>query len=227
MALGTEELLRGIPLFMGLATDELSPLAARCRRRRFPANESLFHEGDVGQTLYLILSGFVRIERITPDGAIVLLARRGPGEHLGEMALLDDQPRSADAVTDTPCDLLMLDRRDLIGFIESHPSTAWTMVRSLSSRLREVSDRLLALETQDVLGRIAVCLLDLAERLPATASGSVRIDDLSDSRLAQRVGATRETVNRRLARLRQLGVVSRDGSALLLHNLDKLRSLAQ
>lgn len=106
-----EGMLRRIPLFSGLAESELAPLANRCRRRLFPPREALFHEGDDGQTLYLILSGFVNIQRQTAEGTIVHVARRGPGEHFGELSLFDDLPRSADAVTDTTCDLLMLDRR--------------------------------------------------------------------------------------------------------------------
>ena len=101
MSNGIEGMLRRIPLFSALTDEELGPLAARCRRRLFPTRERLFHEGDVGQTLYLIVAGHVTIERVTTEGVVVHLARRGPGEHFGEMALLDDLPRSADAITDT------------------------------------------------------------------------------------------------------------------------------
>ncbi|WP_395145482.1 Crp/Fnr family transcriptional regulator [Armatimonas sp.] len=220
-----EGMLRRIPLFSGLADTELAPLALRCRRRLFPPREALFHEGDAGQTLYLILSGHVNIQRETPDGSIVHVARRGPGDHFGELSLFDDLPRSADALTDTACDLLMLDRRELLFFLETHPQVSWAIIRTLSSRLREASDRMVSSETRDVLARLAACLLESAEAGTPDTRGHIRLDGLSDGRLAQRIGATRETVNRRLSRLKQMGVLRRDGTTLIVQNTERLRTL--
>jgi CRP/FNR family transcriptional regulator, cyclic AMP receptor protein len=221
-----EGMLRRIPLFSGLADAELSPLASRCRRRLFPPREALFHEGDAGQTLYMILTGYVNIQRQTPEGTIVHVARRGQGEHFGELSLFDDLPRSADAVTDTACDLLMLDRRELMFFLETHPQVSWEIIRTLSARLREASDRMVSSETRDVLARLASCLVESAELGQADADGTIRIEGLSDGRLAQRIGATRETVNRRLARLKLMGILRRDGMALVVLNTDRLRQLS-
>ena len=220
-----EGMLRRIPLFSGLADTELAPLALRCRRRLFPSREALFHEGDAGQTLYLILSGHVNIQRETPDGSIVHVARRGPGDHFGELSLFDDLPRSADALTDTACDLLMLDRRELLFFLETHPQVSWAIIRTLSSRLREASDRMVSSETRDVLARLAACLLESAEAGTPDTRGHIRLDGLSDGRLAQRIGATRETVNRRLSRLKQMGILRRDGTTLIVQNTERLRTL--
>ena len=152
-----EGMLRRIPLFSGLTDAELVPLATRCRRRLFPPREALFHEGDAGQTLYLILSGYINIQRVVPEGTVVFVARRGPGDHFGELSLFDDLPRSADAVTETACDLLMLDRRELMFFLETHPQVSWEIIRTLSARLREAADRMVSSETRDVLARVAAC----------------------------------------------------------------------
>ena len=217
------EALRRLPLFAALTPTELAPLATRCRRRTFPPREALFHEGDIGQTLYLILSGYVVIQRITPEGAMVHIARRGPGEHFGELALLDDQPRSADAVTETTCDLLMLDRRDLLTFLEAHPSASWAILRNLAARLREASDRLLQQESRSVLERLAAALWSEIDALPKIEAGVVRLTGVSDSDLAHRIGATRETVNRRLAQLRQQGILRREGSTLVILKPERLR----
>ena len=220
-----EGMLRRIPLFSELLETELVPLAARCRRRLFPPREALFHEGDAGQTLYLILTGHVNIQRETPEGTIVHVARRGPGEHFGELSLFDDMPRSADAITDTACDLLMLDRRELLFFLETHPQVSWEIIRTLSLRLREASDRMVSSETRDVLSRLASYLLESAEASVPDHNGHVRLVGLSDARLAQRIGATRETVNRRLARLKQMGIVGREGMALVILSPERLRHL--
>jgi CRP/FNR family transcriptional regulator, cyclic AMP receptor protein len=220
-----EGMLRRIPLFSGLADTELAPLSLRCRRRLFPPQEALFHEGDAGQTLYLILSGYVSIQRVVLEGTVVHVARRGPGEHFGELSLFDDLPRSADAITDTACDLLMLDRRELLFFLETHPQVSWEIIRALSSRLREASDRMVSSETRDALARLALCLLESARNTPPDTRGHLRLENLSDSRLAQRIGTTRETVNRRLARLKQMGILRREGTTLLVLQPERLKTL--
>ncbi len=220
-----EGMLRRIPLFSGLTDAELVPLATRCRRRLFPPREALFHEGDAGQTLYLILSGYVTIQRVVPGGTVVFVARRGPGDHFGELSLFDDLPRSADAVTETACDLLMLDRRELMFFLETHPQVSWEIIRTLSSRLREAADRMVSSETRDVLARVAACLLESAQAGTPDARGHITIEGLSDGRLAQRIGATRETVNRRLSRLKQMGILRRENVTLIIQDMDRLRTL--
>lgn len=222
-----EGMLRRIPLFSALTDSELAPLAARCRRRVYPPRERLFREGDFGQTLYLIAAGYVTIERLSAEGTVVHLARRGPGEHFGELALFDDLPRSADAVTETTCDLLLLDRRDLMLFLELHPQASWEILRSLAARLREAADQRLTSETRDALGRLATCLLESAETAVPDARGQLTLEGLSDSRLAERIGTTRETVNRRLAHLKQLGIVRRDSGALVIVSRERLRALAE
>ena len=220
-----EGMLRRIPLFSGLTDAELVPLATRCRRRLFPPREALFHEGDAGQTLYLILSGYVNIQRVVPEGTVVFVARRGPGDHFGELSLFDDLPRSADAVTETACDLLMLDRRELMFFLETHPQVSWEIIRTLSSRLREAADRMVSSETRDVLARVAACLLESAQTGTTDARGHITIEGLSDGRLALRIGATRETVNRRLSRLKQMGILRRENVTLIIQDIERLRAL--
>src|SRR5688572_4537009 len=111
---GLWQALARVPIFAGLDEEHLRLLTATARRRTLKADEALFYEGDPGQTLYLVLSGEVKIQRFTPSGKVVVIALRGPGEHVGEMALLDGEPRSADAVTSAPTELLMLDRAEFI-----------------------------------------------------------------------------------------------------------------
>src|SRR5947207_15257253 len=92
-------LLRQVPLFAGLDDESLEMLSLRCRRRSFGPREALFRKGDAGQTLYVIVSGRVRIETLTPSGQVVQIAERVSGEAFGELALFDGKPRMADAVT--------------------------------------------------------------------------------------------------------------------------------
>jgi len=217
--------LRRVPLFERLGDDEAEALAERCRRRRHHKGEALFREGDQGWTLHIVVSGHVNIERAVEDGTIVHIARRGPGEAIGEMALLDDLPRSADAVADTDCETLALDRADLLAHLRDHPDAAWAIIRGLSRRLREATDRILGDGTRDVLGRVAAVLLEEAAKAPRDAHGCPCIAGLSDGRIAQRIGASRETVNRRMAALRKGGVVRKSGAITIVLDTDRLQDL--
>ena len=110
--------LRKVPLFSGLDEASLLTLAQHSRRRRFPAGETLFHEGDPGFTLYVIISGRVKVKTVGSAGEIIQIAQRGVGEHFGELSLFDGKPRMADVVTIEPCDLLMLDHSDFVRCVE-------------------------------------------------------------------------------------------------------------
>jgi len=217
--------LRRVSLFESLGNEELELLAARCRRRRFRAGEALFREGDPGWTLHLLVTGHVNIERAVDDGSVVHIARRGPGEAIGEMALLDALPRSADAVADEDCETLALERGELLSHLKDHPDAAWAIIRGLSQRLREATDRILGDGTRDVLGKVAAVLLDEARTAPRDALGCPALSGLSDSRIAQRIGASRETVNRRMAALRKSGMVRRAHGRTVLLDTERLLEL--
>lgn len=219
------DLLRKSPLFAEVAGEDLQRLAQHCRRRTYPANTALFHQDDPGQTMYLILSGRVVIERVHgATGEAVHIADRGPGEHFGEMALIDSRPRSADAVTRSECDLLMLDRADFLACLEQSTALALAIIRSLAERLRHTNDSLVALRTQDVLGRLALFLLE-ESRSNGENSDTRRIEARwTQQQIADRIGTTKESVNRALARLRRTGVVQQtDDGRLIIADPSKLR----
>lgn len=221
--------LRRVPLFAGLDEAALSVLAARCRRRRFPAKEALFHEGDPGQTLYIVLSGRIAIERVSAAGETIHLAGRGPGDTVGELSLLDGKPRSGDAVTETACDLLMLDRSEFLRSVESAPRIGLNVITCLSARLREASDERAGDRSRDVMGRLCAFLLSKEMSADCGSGGAGRPDPpLSQRQIAERIGATRESVNRTMKRLKDTGVVSRseDGRIVVL-NASKLRRLCR
>ena len=106
-------LLKNVPLFHALDDALIEPLSRRARRRKFAAHEALFHEGDPGHTMYIVLEGRVRICKTTASGQTVHIAFLDPGDYFGEMALIDGSPRMADAATVSASDLLMLDREEL------------------------------------------------------------------------------------------------------------------
>lgn len=203
--------LRRTLLFADLDEDSLQALAQRCRRRSYPAGTALFHQDDPGQTMYLILTGRVVIERVhAATGEAIHITERGPGDHFGEMSLLDGAPRSADAVTRTECDLLMLDRAEFLACLDQSSTLALAIIKSLAERLRTTNDALVALRTQDVLGRLALFLLEEA-RIDADARGPKRIEARwTQQQIADRIGTTKESVNRALSRLKRSNVVQQD-----------------
>jgi CRP/FNR family transcriptional regulator, cyclic AMP receptor protein len=225
----TAALLKQVRIFEALDEHALSALSARTRRRRFAAGHTLFHEGDPGQTLYVIVSGRVHIQRATSTGEILHLAYRGPGEPFGELALIDGKPRMADAITAEPSDVLVLDRAEFIRCVEEMPRIALAVMGCLADRLREAADHFELYQSQDVLGRVSAAILELLtlHGVPE-ASGAVRIQvRVTQQDIADQTGATRESVNRALARLKQVEILQIQGRQLVVTDVAKLRRYCQ
>jgi CRP/FNR family cyclic AMP-dependent transcriptional regulator len=220
----TIELLRRVPLFEGLEEESIRALAEHSRRRKFRGGEALFHEGDPGQTLYLIAGGHVNIQTSASDGQTVHVAYRGPGEHFGEMALIDGKPRMADAVTAESCDLIMLDRIEFIACLERSPKIALSVMASLAERLRQAAQSLRGRQGLDVNGRLSAMLLQLVRENSSPVPGGRRIETkMTQQEMADRIGATRETVNRALSSLCEVRAIRMAGRQIIVLDQDRLR----
>lgn len=209
------EILKNVPLFAGLPADALAALAAQLRRRSLPGGTPVVYKGDPSGALYLIESGRVKVHQATAGGSEVILNILGPGDFFGEMSLLDGQPRSADISTLEPSALLLLEGNALRGLLTDQPAAAWTLLQILSRRVRDANTQAELMMTRDVPGRVAACLLRLAETqgtpLP---NGHVRVNvGLTQSDLAALIGATRERVSRALTAFRQSGAIQWDKAA--------------
>jgi CRP/FNR family cyclic AMP-dependent transcriptional regulator len=139
VGLSETDVLAKVPLFAGLPGAELARLGSLLRVRHYARGETIFLEGDEGTALCLIAEGRVRIQRTGADGREVVLNVYGPGEIFGELALLDGEPRSADAIAQDASRVFWLQRRDFVAFLDSHPRAAMTMLASLSRRLRHTT----------------------------------------------------------------------------------------
>ena len=133
-------LLRQVPFFATLSEADMERLARPLRRRTFRANDTLFFTGDPGHTLYIIVSGSVKICRNSPDGDRIVIALLGAGTVFGEMSLLDGQPRSADAVVAEPTETLMLNREDFQAVLRENVGVALELLAVLADRLRRTND---------------------------------------------------------------------------------------
>ncbi|MDX1933979.1 MAG: Crp/Fnr family transcriptional regulator [Capsulimonadales bacterium] len=221
--------LRKVELFAGLSEETIRILAKQCRRRKFPARTALFHQDDPGQTLYIIVSGYVNIQRETPEG-VIHIAERVAGQHIGEFALLDGNPRSDDAVVGTQtCEVIMLDREPFLKAMEEYPIIAQNVIVSLVTRLRETSRRAEAQQSLDVTGRLASFLLDKARTMGEEATGgTVRLPlRMTHKEIGGSINATRETVTRCLTRLERMGAIVREDQDIVLRDTKRLRRLCK
>ena len=220
--------LRRVPIFAGLEDDTLARLAQNCRRRHTEASEeSLFLEGDDPGSLYVIVKGTVHIRTLTTTGKPVHIAERGPGDHIGELALLDGAPRMADAVTASPCDLLILSRDAFVRCVDTSPQIAHSIMRSLAARLREAARHQASQEEQDVTGRIARLLLDKIDHAAATGGDFPLKARQTHQQMADQIGAARESVSRALADLRRLNILRMEGHRIIVIDLKKLQRQAE
>lgn len=170
MPLSPLDVLRKVPLFSGLPEDELRAFAAALREKNVERGGLVLIQGDRGDALYLVAEGQVKVVLAGEDGREVILSVLGPGSVFGEMALLDDEPRSAHVVAMDRSSLLILRREDFQARLRSSPEVAIGLLRELSRRLRHADDTIGSLALRDVNGRIAHLLLELAAEEGGTAS---------------------------------------------------------
>lgn len=213
------------PLFARLSPAELEKVGALFRRRRYRASEPVFREGDPGTALYIVDTGEVKILLGGPDGKEVTLSLLGPSEFFGELALLDGEPRSADAIATVPTELLVLPREDFMRFLFEVPAVAVNMLAALSRRFRRTDRLVHDAAFSDVRTRVTRVLVELADTRGKPVDGGVAIGPrLTQADLATMVGVTRESINKCLRAYTAQGLLRHERGRLVLLNIDKLRS---
>ncbi len=172
--------------------------------------------------MLLILKGFVRVSLPGPKGKVVILADLGAGELLGEVALLDGKERSADATALTNCTVAVLERRDVVAFLDHQPHTCLKLLEFMCARLRKSDERMAEIAFFELPARLAKVLLDRSSALPG---GAAKLS-LSQSELAGMINASRENVNRCLRDWQRRGIVSVDERWISVLQRDTLSSMA-
>jgi len=217
------DVLRRVPLLASLGEEELAAFAPFLRERRYPRGSMILAQGDPGESLYLIAAGQVKVVLIHEDGREVILSVLGEGAFFGEMALLDQEPRSAHVVAMTDATLLQLRREDFQARLRAGPDVAIGLLRELSRRLRRADETIASLMLLDVNGRIANLFLELAGE-----EGGERITRrLTHATIGQMVGASRETVSRTMRSLVNRGILRVSRREILLLDREALRLAAQ
>ena len=222
------DVLRQAPLFSALDDEAATALSASMAETRLHRGDVLFHEGDSGDRLYIVLDGKVKLGRSAADGRENLLAVMGPGQMFGELSLFDPGPRSATVTAVTDATFASLSHEDLLRWLEGRPTVARSLLNQLAARLRKSNDVVADLVFSDVPGRVAKALLDLADRFGRSADDGVHVHhDLTQEELAQLVGASRETVNKALADFASRGWIRQEPRSVVIMDIDRLGKRAR
>jgi CRP-like cAMP-binding protein len=207
-------------LFQGLDPEERNQVVSRAHVRRFASGDMIFHMGSPGSSMMAVLTGQVRISISSPDGKELLLAILQPGEVFGEIALLDGKERSADARAVGACSLAVLERRDVLVFLERHPEAWARIVEVLCERFRENTQHAAEVSLLQLPARLAKVLLRM------DGGGTAGARPLSQRELGNLVGAARESVNKCLNDWQRRGVIRLDDNAIAIIDRPALEAMA-
>lgn len=213
--------IRQQPLFGGLSEAQIADLLSHARRRRVEKGEAIFFEGDRAGGLYLVLAGRVKVYKTSPRGREQILSLFGPGEPVGEVAMLSGEtfPASAEAVALS--ELLFVPRKAFLDLIAREPEVAMELLAALSTRLRSFTSLIEYLSLREVAERLAARLLAMGEQPDGTI-----VLDVPKVQLAASVGTVPETLSRALQQLSQAGVIESKGKTIRIRDRAALERMA-
>ena len=214
--------LKAVPFFSQLSEAELDSVRSLASEKHYPKNAVVLTEGEMGDSLYMIQSGKVKVFIGDENGREIILKILGPGAFFGEMSMIDKQPRSASVRTVEASSFLVLTHAAFERCIEQAPRIANLVMRCLAERVREADRKIGTLALMDVYGRVASTLLELS----VYSNGKLMVGEkLSQQDLANMVGASREMVNRILKDLSDRGFISIESKAITIINRELPPSL--
>jgi CRP-like cAMP-binding protein len=221
----TAELLSRVPVFAELGADDLGRVAQVAVPRSYDGQQVIFREGDDSDTCYIVRSGHARAIRQHSDGRMITLARFGPGDIFGELAMFDNERRSATVEALDDLTTVAIPGSAMRGLLERHPAIAVKLVIALGRRLRAANERLSSQSFQTVQSRVAAVLDQLVEQARAEGEGGHRdvLVTATQAELAQLAGSSRESASRFLAVLERAGVISQGRGRLTVHDPAALR----
>jgi CRP-like cAMP-binding protein len=222
--------LSTIPFFAGLERLALERVAAGMRARRFRRGEVIFHIGDPGDALFVIVQGEVKISLPSETGDEAILATLRSGDVFGELALLDGAPRSASATAISPTETVVLPRDRFRELIATEAGVRDALLASIAGELRRLTTHVEELHFLDITGRLAARLVRLSQEggKGTAADGSIRLpSNLTQGDLAAMVGCTRQSVNKLLGQFTDDGLIRLDREGIVITDLDGLLSTSR
>jgi CRP/FNR family transcriptional regulator len=218
------ELLAHVPVFSTLVPADLQRISELAVPREFEPGQVVFREGDSSDTCYVVRSGRARATREHSDGRVITLATFGPGDIFGELAMFEDERRSATVEAIEPTTVVAVLGPDMRRLMVEHPEISTRLVIALGRRLRETNERLSRQSFQTVQSRVAAVLAELVvqERPDDAQDGQDVLVTATQADLAQLAGSSRESASRFLAVLERAGVISQGRGRLVVHDVRAL-----
>ncbi|MDG2991139.1 Crp/Fnr family transcriptional regulator [Candidatus Synechococcus calcipolaris G9] len=219
-----DQTLHNSPFFQDLPAGVLDSALAHVVTRQHPANRVILLENDWGTSVYFILNGWVKIRTYNIDGKEVTLNILGKGELFGEMAPLEEVPRSTDVITLTPTVVANMPATDFVHLVNTEPQAGIRLAKLMARRLRQLNRRL-RLRESDSTSRVADILLFLADGQGKQGPSGLEIPNLPHRELSSLSGMARETVTRVLGKLEKKGMIRRDQDSLCITDIRALENL--
>lgn len=221
--LSVREAIASIPFLSELPAAALAPVLAHAAIRNHPANQMILLENDWGSSVYFVLSGWLKIRTYNADGREITLNIVGRGEIVGEMAALEQAPRSTDVLSLTPATIVNIPADDFVRLLKTEPLAGMRLAQLMARRLRQVNRRLRLRESNSA-SRVADTLLFLVEGQGKTVSTGIEIPNLPHRELSSMSGLARETVTRVLAKMQTAGLIDRHQDILLIPDVAALEA---
>ncbi len=215
--MSTAQHLRNVPIFSDLKDTDLNIISDKMVSRTYEKGQMILLEESQGETFFIIISGAVKVTRLSDDGREVILAMLGESDFFGEMSLLDGEGRSANIVANEDAEVLTLSRSDFLDCLETYPKIAIALLEELAIRLRKSDQHIESLSLSDSEHRIAITLIRFAQELGTIKQGDVRIKNLPFQQdIANMSGTSRETVSRVLKLFEDRLMITKVGHTVVI-----------
>jgi len=219
-----DDFLKYVPIFSELSDSTLEQISKLGVKKKFPKDSIILFEHETGSALFVIVSGKVKVSRVSEDGKEVILTILGDSDFFGEMAILDGLTRSANVTSMEDSELFIIQRKDFLELLQIHPEVSIALLQELTQRLRAADMKIKSLSLKDAEGKVATVILQLADDLGKIKKGTVEIEKLPFQQdLANMAGTSRETISRTLHSFAKKGLVELDGSKLRILNYEKFK----
>ena len=216
--------LARVPLFASLKPALLDELAGKLAPKSYRRGEVIFHQDDPGSAMHIVKSGQVKIATTSPEGEEVIMAILKDSDFFGELSLLDDKPRSANAIAMEATQTLILRRDDFVDMLSRHPEMVGAVLASLAERLRRTDQLLEDAVFLDLPARLSKRLLELAQKHGVKTDKGLEIDlRLTQQDLAAALGVTRVALNKHLGRLQDDDLISLESKRIIITRPEELR----
>ena len=209
------DFLKSVNIFSDLSDLNSKNIQELCKTRKYPKNSMIILEEEMGDVVFIVMSGTVKITRVNDEGKEVILAMLGSGEVFGEMAILDGESRSANALSQENCEVVTINREDFLNLLKTNNKVSLNLMTEFAIRLRKSDQQIEALSLDDAEHRIGVSILNLAEELGVIRQGEVTVDNLPYQQdIANMAGTSRETVSRVMKIFEDRGLITKTGHKL-------------